>query len=92
MYEWEGLPVLIGREDDLLATMVGRRYHAVVSLSIEASLLKFAGAVGAVAHYAMAHNYYLPPFGPFRRFAVQPGHLELLQSLDAVSAPSCILL
>ena len=37
--------------------------------------------------YATPHNYYLPPFGPFRRFDVQRGHPELLAKVDAVLCP-----
>ncbi|KAL1525569.1 hypothetical protein AB1Y20_020423 [Prymnesium parvum] len=84
---WEGIPILIGGERQLSAVLEGRRYHAVVSLSIEASLLKLAASVNALRRYAMAHNYYLPPFGPFRRFAVATGHLQLLQQMDALLCP-----
>ena len=37
--------------------------------------------------YATPHNYYLPPFGPFRRFEVAPNHHAMLQRLDALLSP-----
>ena len=86
-FAWEDERVWIGREDDLRRLLGGRRYHAVISVSIEASLVHFAASLDAARHWAMAHNYYLPPFGPFRRFAAEPEHVELLRRLDALLSP-----
>ena len=45
-------------------------------------------ALGAARCYAMAHNYYMPPFGPFRRRELDMDHFALLTRLDAVLSPS----
>lgn len=86
-FAWEEERVWIGREADLRRLLGGRRYHAVISLSIEASLVHFAASLDAARHWAMAHNYYLPPFGPFRRFVAELEHVELLRRLDALLSP-----
>ena len=85
--EWEGETILVGRAAALLAALKGRRYDVVISFSIEMALLSFAFELSATATYATPHNYYMPPFGPFRRFPVANGHLNLLQRLDALLSP-----
>lgn len=84
---WEGQRVLIGRPAVLLAALRRRQYDVVIALSIEYSILTFALELPATARYATPHNYYLPPFGPFRRFPVRDGHAALLQRLDALLSP-----
>jgi len=85
--QWEGHDVLIGEQSDLVSALRGRGYTAVLSLSIEAPLLQLSCALDAVSRYAMAHNYYLPPFGPFRRHEPQAGHAALLQHMDCILSP-----
>jgi glycosyltransferase involved in cell wall biosynthesis len=87
LHRWEGHDVLIGDRSDLTSGLRGREYAVVLSLSIEASLLQLACALPASARYALAHNYYLPPFGPFRRHEPQPGHVELLRRMDRILSP-----
>lgn len=84
---WEGERVLVGRSKVLLSALRHRQYDIVVALSIEQVILAFALELRATAYYATPHNYYLPPFGPFRRFPVQNGHSALLQKLDALLCP-----
>ncbi|KOO28081.1 hypothetical protein Ctob_009296 [Chrysochromulina tobinii] len=60
--------VLVGRAPALLTALKNRHYDVVMALSIEQAILAFALELRATAHYATPHNYYLPPFGPFRRF------------------------
>ena len=85
---FDGLPVLFGGEAELLGALAGRRWHAVVALSLEQPILRVAAALGGENAYAMAHNYYMPPFGPFRRFPVRDGHVELLQRMRWLLCPS----
>ena len=85
---FDGLPVLFGGEAELLGALAGRRWHAVVALSLEQPILRVAAALGGENAYAMAHNYYMPPFGPFRRFPVRDGHVELLQRMRLLLCPS----
>jgi len=66
--------VLVGRAPALLTALKHRHYDVVMALSIEQAILAFALELRATAHYATPHNYYLPPFGPFRRFPVRSGH------------------
>lgn len=87
LHQWEGHDVLIGDKSDLVCALKGREYAVVLSLSIEASLLELACALPASVRYAMAHNYYLPPFGPFRRHEPQPGHVDLLRRMDRILSP-----
>ena len=85
---FDGLPVLFGGEAELLGALAGRRWHAVVALSLEQPILRVAAALGGENAFAMAHNYYMPPFGPFRRFPVRDGHVELLQRMRLLLCPS----
>jgi glycosyltransferase involved in cell wall biosynthesis len=85
--EWEGEHVLVGRREALLAATASREYDVVISLSIEEMLVAFALELKAKTRYATPHNYYLPPFGPFRRFPTKPGHAQLLLRLDALLSP-----
>jgi glycosyltransferase involved in cell wall biosynthesis len=87
LHRWEGHDVLIGDMPDLVCALRGREYSVVLSLSIEASLLELACTLSAAARYAMAHNYYLPPFGPFCRHEPQPKHVELLRRMDRILSP-----
>ena len=86
--EWGEEQVWVGKPDDLLRLSgSARAYHAVISLSIEPPMVGFAASLHGERHWALAHNYYLPPFGPFRRFEAQPGHAEALCALDALLCP-----
>ena len=85
--EWEGERVIVGRPEVLSKTLRSRNYDVVVALSIEHAILSFAFELHALVHYATPHNYYLPPFGPFRRFPVAEGHERLLTRLDALLSP-----
>ena len=85
--DWEGERVLVGRKDQIASVLQHRRYDVVISLSIEEPILRLALGLSATAVYATPHNYYLPPFGPFNRFEVRPGHPELLAQLDALLSP-----
>ena len=80
---WEhNQSVLVGRAPALLTALAHRHYDVVMALSIEHAILAFALELRATAHYATPHNYYLPPFGPFRRFPVRSGHCP-------VATPDC---
>lgn len=59
----------------------------MISLSVEAPVLGFASKLSGARHYATAHNYYLLPFGPFRRFATDAAHSEMLLRLDCILCP-----
>ena len=86
--EWGEEQVWVGKPEDLLRLSgSARAYHAVISLSIEPPMVGFAASLRGERHWALAHNYYLPPFGPFRRFEAQPGHAEALCALDALLCP-----
>ena len=85
--EWEGMRVLVGRRQHLLDALRDRTYDIVISLSVEHALLALALDIRAGRHVATPHNYYLPPFGPFRRFDTKAGHPELLARLDALLSP-----
>lgn len=85
--DWEGERVLVGRDDVLAGALADRAYDVVLSFSIECTLLRFALRLRATRYFATPHNYYMPPFGPFKRFEVQDGHHELLQRMDALLSP-----
>ena len=84
---WEGEHILCGRRERLVRALSERSYDVLISLSIEESMLQLAFALRATVRYATPHNYYLPPFGPFKRFEVKPGHPEMLGRLDALLSP-----
>lgn len=87
VHHWEEYDVLIGEHQALVSALSGRHYDVVLSLSIEVALLELTCALQATQRWAMAHNYYLPPFGPFRRHAPQPGHVALLRRMDWILSP-----
>ena len=84
---WEGERVLCGRRELLIRALRHRSYDVVISLSIEEPMLPLALALNATVRYATPHNYYLPPFGPFKRFEVRAGHIEMLARFDALLSP-----
>ena len=84
---WEGERVVVGRSTTLKAALAERMYDVIVSFSVEPIMLEFALELRTRVLYATPHNYYLPPFGPFRRFEVAPGHHAMLQRLDALLSP-----
>ena len=50
-------------------------------------MLRFSLQIPGSRYYAMAHNYYLPPFGPFKRFPTADGHPERLLRMDGLLCP-----
>ena len=85
--DWEGETILVGRPAVLTAALRAQHYDAVIALSIEMPILELALGLRASVRYATPHNYYLPPFGPFRRYPVREGHAELLLKMDALLSP-----
>ena len=84
---WEGERILVGRAPVLLAALRNQHYDVIISLSIEYPILELAMQISATVRYGTPHNYYLPPFGPFRRFPVRAGHIDMLKRLDALLSP-----
>ena len=85
--QWEGERVLVGRKDQLLQVLRDRAYDLVISFSIEEPLIHLSLGLTSILTYATPHNYYLPPFGPFKRFETRAGHIEMLSNLDALLSP-----
>uniref|UniRef100_A0A7S4AYP3 Uncharacterized protein n=1 Tax=Chrysotila carterae TaxID=13221 RepID=A0A7S4AYP3_CHRCT len=84
---WEGSFILVGDEESLANALKGRQYDLVISLTIEESVLRFAHSLSSNCIWAMAHNYYLPPFGPFCRVTPTAEHVQLLHSTNCILSP-----
>ena len=86
--QWEpGVEVLVGEEGALSRAVADHHYDAVIALSLEPELLRFALKLDGARRYVLAHNYYLPPFGPFRRAEPCADHVELLAGMDEIWSP-----
>ena len=86
--QWEpGVEVLVGEEGALSRAVADHHYDAVIALSLEPELLRFALKLDGARRYVLAHNYYLPPFGPFRRAEPCADHVELLARMDEIWSP-----
>ena len=79
--------MLVGEEGALSRAVADHHYDAVIALSLEPELLRFALKLDGARRYVLAHNYYLPPFGPFRRAEPCADHVELLAGMDEIWSP-----